>query len=90
MEGETGIRLSQNRLSEVLHLEGYVYRRPKQDLGHRQDTLNDAKSGQKNARAGLVRLLYMDESGFSLNYPLSKCWMKEGQQDTIASTQPST
>ena len=37
MERETGIRLSQNRISEVLKDEGYVYRRPKQDLGHRQD-----------------------------------------------------
>jgi putative transposase len=37
MERETGIRLSQNRISEVLKDEGYVYRRPKKDLGHRQD-----------------------------------------------------
>lgn len=37
MERETGIRLSQNRISEVLQEEGYVYRRPKKDLGHRQD-----------------------------------------------------
>lgn len=37
MERETGIGLSQNRLSEVLQDEGYVYRRPKKDLGRRQD-----------------------------------------------------
>lgn len=37
MERETGIRLSQNRISEVLQDEGYVYRRPKKDLRHRQD-----------------------------------------------------
>jgi putative transposase len=37
MERETGIHLSQNRISEVLQEEGYVYRRPKKDLGHRQD-----------------------------------------------------
>jgi transposase len=34
---ETGIKLSQNRLSEVLQAAGYVYRRPKKDLGHKQD-----------------------------------------------------
>ena len=34
---ETGIKLSQNRLSEVLKEEGYVYRRPKKDLGHKHD-----------------------------------------------------
>lgn len=37
MEQETGVSLSQNRISEVLKEEGYVYRRPKKDLGHRQD-----------------------------------------------------
>lgn len=25
----------------------------------------------------------MDESGFSLNYPLSKCWMKHGEQKRL-------
>ena len=34
---ETGVKLSQNRLSEVLQAEGYVYRRPKKDLAHRHD-----------------------------------------------------
>ena len=79
---KTGIHLSQNRLSEVPQEEGYVYRRPKKDLSHKQDAdlreqvkkaLEEVK---KNARNKRVRLLFMDESGFSLNYPLSKCWMK--------------
>jgi putative transposase len=35
---ETGVPLSQNRLAEVLQEEGYVYRCPKKDLGHKQDT----------------------------------------------------
>lgn len=34
---ETGIKLSPNRISEVLKEEGYAYRRPKKDLGHYQD-----------------------------------------------------
>ena len=37
MTRETGVRLSQNRLSEVLQAMGYVYRRPKKDLGHKHD-----------------------------------------------------
>ncbi len=35
MERETGVRLSQNRISEVLQDGGVVYRRPKKD--YRQD-----------------------------------------------------
>ena len=37
MQRETGVKLSQNRLSEVLQAEGYVYRRPKKDWGHQHD-----------------------------------------------------
>lgn len=37
MERHTGVKLSQNRISEVLQEAGYVYRRPKKDLSHRQD-----------------------------------------------------
>lgn len=37
MRRETGIKISQNRLAEVLQEEGYVYRRPKKDLGHKQN-----------------------------------------------------
>lgn len=39
MERHSGVRLSQNRISEVLQEEGYVYRRPKKDLGHKHDPL---------------------------------------------------
>jgi transposase len=34
---ETGINLSANRFGDLLKREGYVYRRPKHDLGYRQD-----------------------------------------------------
>lgn len=37
MEQQSGVRLSQNRISEVLQEEGYVYRRPKKDLKHKHD-----------------------------------------------------
>jgi transposase len=37
LQRETGIKLSQNRLSAILQEEGYVYRRPKKDLRHKQD-----------------------------------------------------
>lgn len=30
----------------------------------------------------------MDESGFSLNYPLGKCWMKRGEQKRLAANPP--
>jgi transposase len=37
LEKETGIRLSIGRFTELLEREGYVYRRPKQDLAVKQD-----------------------------------------------------
>jgi transposase len=37
MSQQTGVKLSQNRLSEVLRDMGYGYRRPKKDLGHKHD-----------------------------------------------------
>jgi transposase len=37
LECETGIRLSIGRLQVWLERLGYVYRRPKRDLRHRQD-----------------------------------------------------
>jgi transposase len=37
LERETGIRLSEGRLAHWMSRWGYVYRRPKTDLKHRQD-----------------------------------------------------
>lgn len=37
LEQETGIRLSVGRLAEWMSRWGYVYRRPKQDLTHKQE-----------------------------------------------------
>ena len=37
LEQETGIRLSVGRLAEWMSRWGYVYRRPKQDLAHKQE-----------------------------------------------------
>jgi len=34
---ETGVEISESRMSELLKEEGYRYRRPKQDLSHLQD-----------------------------------------------------
>jgi hypothetical protein len=37
LEQKTGIRLSTGRFTMLLEREGYVYRRPKQDLTVKQD-----------------------------------------------------
>src|ERR1041385_3500268 len=37
LEQETGIRISRSRFQELLERLGYVYRRPKRDLGQRQN-----------------------------------------------------
>ena len=34
---ETGIQLSRSRFHDLMHRLGYRYRRPKRDLGHKQD-----------------------------------------------------
>lgn len=61
MAQETGVHLSQNRLSEVLQDEGYVYRRPKKDLSHRQnpelrqqvkEALEEVKKAPKTVKSG--------------------------------------
>lgn len=64
MERDTGIRLSQNRLSEVLQEEGYVYRRPKKDLGHKQDV--DLREQVKDALDELKKRPETKASGYSL------------------------
>lgn len=67
MERETGVSLSQNRLSEVLQDEGYVYRRPKKDLGHRQDA--DLREQVKEAIDEAKKTPEPGLSGYSI-------WMK--------------
>jgi transposase len=64
MERETGIHISQNRLSEVLQEEGYVYRRPKKDLGHKQDV--DLREQVKEALEEVKKTLKTSASGYSL------------------------
>lgn len=64
---KTGIQLSQNRLSEVLQEEGYVYRRPKKDLGHKQD-----ENLRQEVKAALEELKKAPQTAI-LGYSL---WMK--------------
>lgn len=67
MERDTGVSLSQNRISEVLQDEGYVYRRPKKDLGHKQD--EELREQVKQALDEFKKTPKMEASGYSL-------WMK--------------
>ena len=60
MERETGVKLSDNHLSEVLKREGYVYRRPKKDLGHRQD-----ETLREQVREALEEVKKTHETGIS-------------------------
>lgn len=64
---ETGVKLSQNRISEILQAEGYVYRRPKKDLGHKHDA--EAREAVKTALEELKKAPPTKISGYSL-------WMK--------------
>ena len=64
MRRKTGVKISQNRLSEVLQEEGYVYRRPKKDLGHKQD--ENLRQEVKEALDELKKAPKTKISGYSL------------------------
>jgi transposase len=66
---ETGVKLSQNRISEILQEEGYVYRRPKKDLAHKHDA--EARAAVQAALEELKKAPQMKISGYSL-------WTKAG------------
>ena len=55
MPQETGIKLSERAFGDLLKTEGYVYRRPKYDLGHLQDSeaIEQAKSNLHKLKKGL-------------------------------------
>jgi len=67
MRRTTGVQLSQNRLSEVLQEEDYVYRRPKKDLGHEHDP--ELREQVKAALDELKKTPATPHLGYSL-------WMK--------------
>lgn len=67
LEQETGIRLSLNWLGLIMQERGYVYRRPKHDVSHRQD--QDAKLA---AQAHLEELKKTSSKTISS----SSLWMK--------------
>jgi len=67
MAREIGIKISQNRLSEVLQAEGYVFRRPKKDLGHKHDP--ELRQQVKDAIDEVKKTPITAMSGYSL-------WMK--------------
>ena len=64
MARETGVKLSDNRLSEVLKREGYVYRRPKKDLRHRHD--ETLREQIREALEEVKKTHEMDISGSSI------------------------
>jgi len=61
---ETGVNMSQNRISEILQEEGYVYRRPKKDLAHKQDA--GAREAVKTALEELKKAPSVKILGYSL------------------------
>ena len=64
MDRDTGISLSQNRISELLQEEDYVYRRPKKDLSHKQD--ESLREQVKEALEEVKKTPETSASGFSL------------------------
>lgn len=64
---ETGITLSRSVFQELMQELGYRYRRPKRDLGHKQDA--DLRDQVKGALEELKKELQPEKSSYSL-------WMK--------------
>jgi transposase len=64
LEGETGIHLSVGRLEFWLDRWGYVYRRPKQVLTHKQDA--QAKAAMAERLEGLKKAVVKELSNSSL------------------------
>ena len=64
---ETGIEISEGRISKLLRKEGYRYRRPKHDLSHLQD-----KEAKKQANELLEEL----KKGGPQQVFVSSLWMK--------------
>jgi transposase len=88
-----GFCLSERYVRKLLNREGFVYRRPKLDLEHRQDPKAVENMGRylRGLQTLAVRpgadfvLLYGDEAEFHLNPPLTKMWMKRGCQFRVPS-----
>lgn len=64
MTRQTGVKLSQNRLSAVVQAAGYVYRRPTQDLGHKHDP--ELRQQVKDALEELKKAPETGRSGYAL------------------------
>ena len=86
----TGKQISDERLRLILQARGWVYRRPKEDLGALQD--KEARKWAEEFLAELkksavqeptFKLLFVDKTTISLRFPLRACWMQRGQQEQI-------
>ena len=64
---QTGISLSRARFAMLMQRLGYVYRRPKKDLGHKQD--EELREQVKQALDEFKKTPKLEASGYSL-------WMK--------------
>lgn len=83
-------RISPGHLHRVLHDEGYVWRRPKHDLKHRQNRrlyravqrrLKDLQ--EEAAYSDQMVLLYLDESEVHLHPYLTGMWTRRGRQPKV-------
>ena len=89
----TQTRISPSHLRRILHEEGYVWRRPKLTLRHRQNrklyrmSRKRLRSLEKRARreGSDMVLLYVDEAEFHLNPGLVGMWTRRGCQPEVPS-----
>lgn len=93
MEEKTGVSVTPERISQVLHEMGFTYKRPKHDLSHKRDEelyekkkseLDDLKKGAIREKPS-YRMLFVDECEIHLNPPLTRIWARRGKPTKVRS-----
>jgi transposase len=89
-----GVRLGPRQVRRYLRLLKAGYRRTASTLEHKQDPAKVARAEQvlagltAKAVAGRLRLLYLDESGFSPSLPTGYSWCLPGQRKRVRHEYP--
>ena len=86
---ERGVSISASRLSRLLRMRRFRWKRTKHSLQHKADPVRQAEKTaalrtlEAYAEAGVVDLHYLDESGFAPSCPLSYTWAREGARPLL-------
>jgi transposase len=86
---ERAVSTSASRLSRLLRLRRFRWKRTKHSVQHKADPVRqaaktaDLRTLEEFAEAGVVDLLYLDESSFAPSCPLSYTWARESTRPLL-------